>query len=87
MKTINLKISSQSGSQNFDNDGNINGSSTTVNYRMVIEEDGNEIGNANYTFSMNFYSIPEGPEYTSAVEALNAKIKAAIEEFNTALKA
>lgn len=87
MKTINLKISSQSGSQNFDNDGNINGSSTTMSYRMIIEEDGMEVGNANYTFSMNYYNVPEGEDYTAARTALEAKIKAAIEAFNNALKA
>lgn len=85
MKTMNLKVSSQSASQNYDNEGNINGNSTTVNYRMVIEEDGMEVGNANYTFSMNYYRVPEGVDYTSAKEMFEAKIKAAIEEFNKAL--
>ena len=87
MKTMNLKLSSQSGSQNYDNNGNVNGSSTTTSYRIVIEEEGTEIGNANYTFSMNYYTMPEGMDYTSAKEAFEAKIKVAIEEFNNALKA
>ena len=87
MKTMNLKVSSQSGSQNYDNSGNVNGSSTTMSYRMVIEEDGTEVGNANYSFSMNYYSMTEGVDYTSAREAFEAKIKAAIEAFNEALKA
>ena len=87
MKTMNLKLSSQSGSQNYDNNGNVNGSSTTTSYRIVIEEEGTEIGNANYSFSMNYYNVPEGEEYTAAREALEAKIKVAIEEFNNALKA
>lgn len=87
MKTMNLKVNSQSGSQNYDNNGNVNGNSTTMNYRMVIEEDGHQIGDASYSFSMNYYSIPEGEDYTSAKEALEAKIKAAITEFNNALKA
>lgn len=87
MKTMNLKVSSQSGSQNFDNNGNVNGSSTTTSYRIVIEEDGTEIGNANYSFSMNYYTMPEGVDYTSAKEAFESKIKAAITEFNNALKA
>lgn len=87
MKTMNLKLSSQSASQNYDNNGNVNGSSTTTSYRMVIEEEGTEIGNANYTFSMNYYNVPEGEDYTTVREAFEAKIKAAIEEFNNALKA
>ena len=87
MKTMNLKLSSQSGSQNYDNNGNVNGSSTTTSYRIVIEEEGTEIGNANYSFSMNYYNVPEGEEYKAAREALEAKIKVAIEEFNIALKA
>ena len=87
MKTMNLKVSSQSGSQNYDNDGNVNGSSTTTSYRIVIEEEGTEIGNANYTFSMNYYTMPDGEDYTTAREAFEAKVKAAIEAFNNALKA
>lgn len=84
---MNLKLSSQSGSQNYDNNGNVNGSSTTTSYRMVIEEEGKEIGNANYSFSMNYYNVPDGEDYTSAREAFETKIKVAIEEFNNALKA
>ena len=87
MKTMNLKLSSQSGSQNYDNNGEVNGSSTTMSYRIVIEEEGTEIGNANYSFSINYYNVPEGVDYTSAKEALEAKIKSAITEFNNALKA
>lgn len=87
MKTMNLRLSSQSGSQNYDNEGNVNGSSTTTSYKIVIEEEGTEIGNANYTFSMNYYTMPEGVDYTTAREAFEAKIKAAITEFNNALKA
>lgn len=87
MKTMNLKLSSQSGSQNYDNNGKVNGSSTTTSYRIVIEEDGTEVGNANYSFSMNYYNVPEGEDYTTAREALEAKVKAAIEAFNEALKA
>lgn len=87
MKTMNLKVSSQSGSQNYDNEGNVNGSSTTMSYRMVIEEDGNQVGDANYNFSMNYYNVPSGEDYTTAREALEAKIKAAIQAFNEALKA
>lgn len=87
MKTMNLKLSSQSGSQNYDNEGKVNGSSTTMSYKMVIEEDGTEVGNANYSFSMNYYNVPEGVDYTSARETFEAKIKVAIEEFNNALKA
>lgn len=87
MKTMNLKLSSQSGSQNYDNNGNVNGSSTTTSYRIVIEEEGTEIGNANYTFSMNYYNVPEGEDYTTVREAFEDKIKVAIEEFNNALKA
>lgn len=87
MKTMNLKVSSQSGSQNYDNKGDVNGSSTTTSYRMVIEEEGTEIGNANYSFSMNYYNVPDGEDYTTAREAFEAKIKVAIEEFNNALKA
>lgn len=87
MKTMNLKVSSHSGSQNYDNNGNVNGSSTTTSYRMVIEEDGTEVGNANYSFSMNYYNVPEGEDYTAARTALEAKVKAAIEAFNAALRA
>lgn len=87
MKTMNLKVSSQSGSQNYDNNGNVNGSSTTTSYRIVIEEEGTEIGNANYTFSMNYNSVTESVDYTTARETFEAKIKAAIEAFNDALKA
>lgn len=87
MKTINLKVSSHSSSQNYDNNGNVNGSSTTTSYRMVIEEEGTEIGNANYSFNMNYYNVPEGEDYTTVREAFEAKIKVAIEEFNNALKA
>lgn len=87
MKTMNLKVSSQSGSQNYNNSGDVNGNSNSMSYRIVIEEEGTEVGNANYTFSMNYYSMPEGVDYTSAKEAFEAKIKAAIEAFNEALKA
>lgn len=87
MKTMNLKLSSQSGSQNYDNNGNVNGSSTSMSFRITVEEDGTEVGNANYTFSINYYNVPEGVDYTSAKEALEAKIKSAITEFNNALKA
>ena len=87
MKTMNLKVSSQSGSQNYDNNGNVNGNSTTTSYRIVIEEDGTEVGNANYSFSMNYYNVPDGEDYTTARTALEAKIKAAIEAFNAALRA
>lgn len=84
---MNLKLSSQSGSQNYDNNGEVNGSSTSMNFRIVIKEEGSEIGNANYTFSISYYSVPEGDDYTKAKETLEAKIKSAIEAFNAALKA
>lgn len=84
---MNLKLSSQSGSQNYDNNGNVNGSSTSMSFRITVEEDGTEVGNASYTFSINYYNVPEGEDYTTAKETLEAKIKSAIEEFNAALKA
>ena len=88
MKTINLQISSQSATQNYNTEGTSNGGSTSMSYRMVVVEDGNNhVGDANFSFNMSFYSIQSDMEYTAAVETLKTKIKNAIEEFNNALKA
>ena len=86
MKTINLQLSSQSATQNYNAEGTSNGGSTSMSYRMVVVEDGNnQVGDANFSFNMNFYSIQSDMEYTAAVETLDAKIKAAIQAFNQAL--
>ena len=85
MKTIKLQLSSQSGTQNYNTDGISNGGSTSTNYRMVIVEDNNPIGDAAFSFSMNLNYLLQGEEYTTAVEELNTKIKAAIQAFNQAL--
>lgn len=86
MKTINLQLSSQSATQNYNTEGTSNGGSTSINYRMIVVEDNNnQAGDANLSFYMNLYSLSSGMEYTAAVEALDAKIKAAIQAFNQAL--
>ena len=88
MKTIKLQLSSQSATQNYNSEGASNGGSTSMGYRLVVVEDNNnQVGDVNFSFNMNLYSLPSDMEYTAAVEALDAKIKAAIEEFNNALKA
>lgn len=86
MKTINLQLSSQSATQNYNTEGTSNGGSTSINYRMIVVEDNNnQAGDANFSFNMNLYSLSSDMEYTAAVEALDAKIKAAIQAFNQAL--
>lgn len=88
MKTINLQLSSQSATQNYNTEGTSNGGSTSINYRMIVVEDNNnQVGDANFSFNMNLYSLSSEMEYTAAVETLKTKIKNAIEEFNNALKA
>lgn len=87
MKTINLQLSSQSATQNYNTEGTSNGGSTSINYRMIVVEDNNnQVGDANFSFNMNLYSLSSDMEYTAAVETLKTKIKNAIEEFNNALK-
>ena len=86
MKTINLQISSQSATQNYNSEGASNGGSTSMGYRLVVVEDNNnQVGDANFSFNMNIYSRSSDMEYTAAVETLDAKIKAAIQAFNQAL--
>lgn len=86
MKTINLQLSSQSATQNYNTEGASNGGSTSINYRMIVVEDNNnQAGDANFSFNMNIYSLSSDMEYTAAMEALDAKIKAAIQAFNQAL--
>lgn len=87
MKTINLQLSSQSATQNYNTEGTSNGGSTSINYRLVVVEDNNnQVGDANFSFNMNIYSLSsDNMEYTAAMETLNAKIKAAIQAFNQAL--
>lgn len=88
MKTINLQLSSQSATQNYNSEGSSNGGSTSMSYRLaVVEDNNNQVGDANFSFNMNLYSLSSDMEYTAAVEALKTKIKNAIEEFNNALKA
>ena len=88
MKTIKLQLSSQSATQNYNSEGASNGGSTSMGYRLVVVEDGNnQVGDANFSFNMNFYPIQSDMEYTAAVESLRTKIQNAIEEFNNALKA
>ena len=88
MKTIKLQLSSQSATQNYNSEGASNGGSTSMGYRLVVVEDGNNhVGDANFSFNMNFYSIQSDMEHTAAVESLRTKIQNAIEEFNNALKA
>ena len=86
MKTINLQLSSQSATQNYNTEGSSNGGSTSINYRMIaVEDNNNQVGDANFSFNMNLYSLSSDMEYTAAVETLDAKIKAAIQAFNQAL--
>lgn len=86
MKTINLQLSSQSATQNYNSEGTSNGGATSMGYRLVVVEDNNnQVGDANFSFNMNIYSLSSDMEYTAAVEALDAKIKAAIQAFNQAL--
>ena len=89
MKTINLQTSSQSATQNYNSEGISNGGSISISYRLVVvEDDNNQVGDAIFSFNTNIYSLSsDNMEYTTAMETLNAKIKAAIEEFNNALKA
>lgn len=88
MKTINLQLSSQSATQNYNSEGSSNGGSTSMSYRLaVVEDNNNQVGDANFSFNMNIYSLSSDMEYTAAVETLKTKIKNAIEEFNNALKA
>lgn len=87
MKTINLQLSSQSATQNYNSEGSSNGGSTSMSYRLaVVEDNNNQVGDANFSFNMNIYSLSSDMEYTAAVETLKTKIKNAIEEFNNALK-
>lgn len=88
MKTINLQLSSQSATQNYNSEGASNGGATSMSYRLaVVEDNNNQVGDANFSFNMNLYSLSSEMEYTAAVETLKTKIKNAIEEFNNALKA
>ena len=58
-----------------------------MSYKLIVVEDNNnQIGDASFSFSMSMYQLPTGSEYTTVVETLDAKIKAAIEEFNNSLK-
>ena len=87
MKTINLQLSSQSATQNYNSEGSSNGGSTSMSYRLaVVEDNNNQVGDANFSFNMNIYSLSSDMEYTAAVETLKTKIKNAIEEFNNSLK-
>ena len=87
MKTINLQLSSQSATQNYNTEGTSNGGSTSMGYRLaVVEDNNNQVGDANFSFNMNIYSLSSDMEYTAAVETLKTKIKNAIEEFNNSLK-
>ena len=86
MKTIKLQLSSQSATQNYNSEGASNGGSISMGYRLVVVEDNNnQVGDANFSFNMNIYSRSSDMEYTAAVETLDAKIKAAIQAFNQAL--
>lgn len=87
MKTIKLQLSSQSATQNYNSEGASNGGSTSMGYRLVVEDNNNQVGDANFSFNMNIYSLSSDMEYTAAAETLKTKIKNAIEEFNNALKA
>lgn len=86
MKTINLQLSSQSATQNYNTEGSSNGGSTSMSYRLaVVEDNNNQVGDANFSFNMNIYSLSSDMEYTAAVETLKTKINAAIQAFNQTL--
>lgn len=87
MKTLTTKISSESNSQNYDINGNENGQTSSMNFRIIISEDNTEVGNINISIQSNYYNNQSDEEFISAKEALEAKIKAAIDTFDETIKA
>lgn len=86
MKTLTVKISSESLSQNYDNEGKGNGQSNNLNYRIMVKEDNTEVGNVSINVSSSYYSNPEGMDYNTAKTAFEEKLKKAVEAVKSALQ-
>lgn len=86
MKTLTTKISSESNSQNYDINGTENGQIVSSNYRIIVQEDNTEIGSINISVQSNYYSNLQDEDFSAAKEALEAKIKTAVETLNETLK-
>lgn len=81
MKTMQLKISSKSGSENYDSEGKVTGKSMSTEYRVNVKEDSTDVGSMSISMNTNFYGdlSPEG--YEDAMKALQSKIDEAIKTF------
>lgn len=86
MKTLITKISSESLSKNYDNEGKENGQTNNVNYRIIVKEDVTEVGSVSINVSSNYYNNPEGMDYDSAKTAFEEKLKKAVETMKTSLE-
>ena len=84
MKTLILKLNSQSNSKNYDTNGSTTGGSNIMNFTLVTEEDDNTVGSANFNFNINCYNNLD-EELKTALETLNSKIQDAINAFNLSL--
>lgn len=86
MKTFITKISSESNSQNYDINGNSNGQTTTMSYRIVVEEDGTEVGSVSISVNSSYYNNQQDEDYTDAKKTFEEKLKSAVEAmFSTPL--
>lgn len=86
MKKLITRISSESNSLNYDIEGNANGQSTTMSYRIVVEEDGTEVGNVSISVNSSYYNNQTDEEYTDAKKTFEEKLKSAVEAmFSTPL--
>lgn len=83
MKTLITKISSESNSNNYDNEGKANGQSSNLNYRIVIKEENTEVGSVNIQVSSSYYNNNTDEEYISAKSIFEEKIKNLIEELKS----
>ena len=86
-KTMNLKLTQTGSSKNFNTDGNTSGNSMNKNYSVKVVEDNIEVGNASFSFNINYYGDVSKGDYATAQQALETKIEEAIKALDTALKA
>lgn len=86
MKTLTTKISSESNSQNYDINGNENGQTSSVNFRIVVSEDNTEVGNVNVSIQSSYYNNQQDEEYLTAKNTFEEKIKEVINTITDSLK-
>lgn len=83
MKTLTTKISSESNSQNYDINGKENGQNSSMNYRIVVQEDNTEVGSVNISVNTSYYGNMTDEELTSAKTVFEEMITNAIKELKS----